>query len=68
VAAGAVQLVGTDGARLVREVSLLLTDARAYAARQIDQNPYGDGRAAQRIVGLLAERAWESASPLRAVA
>lgn len=57
--AGAVELVGTDRDRIVERVSLLLTDSTEYAARQIDQNPYGDGKASQRITELLARRAWE---------
>lgn len=57
--AGAVELVGTDCDRIIERVSLLLTDESEYARRQIDQNPYGDGRASQRIADLLARRAWD---------
>lgn len=53
VEAGAVELVGTDVDRIVAQVSLLLSDEKAYAARQIDENPYGDGQAAKRIVDLV---------------
>ncbi len=59
VASGAVQLVGTSFENITREANLLLTDVTAYTARQIDVNPYGDGRAASRIVNLIANRAWE---------
>ena len=58
VEAGAVELVGTDPQRIVNRVTLLLEDEDAYRARQIDENPYGDGRAAARIVDLIAARAW----------
>ena len=58
--AGAVELVGTDKGRIVDSVSKLLTDQQEYASRQIDSNPYGDGRAAKRIVDLLVERAWDA--------
>ena len=48
--AGATKLIGTDTERVVAEVSRLLIDKDAYAAMQTDQNPYGDGRAAERIL------------------
>ena len=60
VATGAVQLVGTSFENITTQASLLLTDAAEYQRRQIQDNPYGDGRAAERIVQLIADRAWES--------
>ena len=59
VEAGAVQLVGTSIDRIVSGVSDLLSDEVLYASRQIDENPYGDGMAAARIVDLIEECAWE---------
>lgn len=56
--AGAVELVGTDPARIIEQVSLLLTDDAEYAQRQIEFNPYGDGQASGRIARLIADRAW----------
>jgi UDP-N-acetylglucosamine 2-epimerase (non-hydrolysing) len=56
VEAGAAKLVGTSPDRIVAAAGRLLTDPAAYAACQIDKNPYGDGRAAERIVDLMAER------------
>lgn len=56
VAAGATRLIGTDPDRVVAEVTRLLTDRDAYAAMQVDANPYGDGHAAERIVELIAVR------------
>lgn len=50
VEAGAAELVGTDAERIVDRLALLLSDAAAYVRRQIAENPYGDGRAAGRIV------------------
>jgi UDP-N-acetylglucosamine 2-epimerase (non-hydrolysing) len=41
-------------ARLVAEASRLLEDPEAYAAMTTGVNPYGDGRAADRIVDVLA--------------
>lgn len=50
VAAGTVELVGTDEHRIVRAVSRLLTDSDAYDEMARAVNPYGDGRAAARSV------------------
>lgn len=50
VLAGTVRLVGTDPSRIVDEVSRLLTDTAAYDRMARVHNPYGDGRAAERIV------------------
>jgi UDP-N-acetylglucosamine 2-epimerase (non-hydrolysing) len=50
VEAGTARLVGDDRGRIVSEVSKLLTDSAAYAAMTLAHNPYGDGRAAGRIV------------------
>ena len=59
VEAGTVRLVGTDFARIVEETSRLLTDPAAYRRMATAINPYGDGRAAERI-----ERALEQAHGL----
>jgi len=56
--AGAVELVGTDEARIVEQTGLLLSDAVAYHRRQIAQNPYGDGHAAERIRELIWRQDW----------
>ncbi len=58
VEAGAARLVGTSVETIVAGVSSLLTDCAAYAACQIDENPYGDGRAARRIVDWMLEQPW----------
>jgi UDP-N-acetylglucosamine 2-epimerase (non-hydrolysing) len=58
VDAGAVELVGTGVERIVASVSLLLTDSQEYARRQLDENPYGDGQAARRIVDIMLEQGW----------
>jgi UDP-N-acetylglucosamine 2-epimerase (non-hydrolysing) len=54
VEAGTARLVGTDPERIVREASRLLTDRAHYAAMSQRSNPYGDGRAAQRILDAIA--------------
>jgi UDP-N-acetylglucosamine 2-epimerase (non-hydrolysing) len=50
---GVSRLVGTDTATIVREVSRLLNDPAAYAAMSKCVSPYGDGKAAGRIVGII---------------
>lgn len=50
VEAGTVRLVGTDADKIVREMSLLLTDPTAYQEMSRAHNPYGDGLAADRII------------------
>jgi UDP-N-acetylglucosamine 2-epimerase (non-hydrolysing) len=50
VDAGTVRLVGTSQAKIVAEVSRLLTDSEAYLSMARAHNPYGDGRATGRIV------------------
>lgn len=57
IAAGTALLVGTDPERIVREVSRLLTDRAAYECISRAPNPYGDGRAAERIAAVLWEHA-----------
>lgn len=50
VTAGTVKLVGTDYEKIVNEVSSLLTDSSYYEEMSKAVNPYGDGKACQRIV------------------
>ncbi len=50
VEAGTVQLVGTDVHRICSSVERLLTSEDAYRAMSMAHNPYGDGKAAGRIV------------------
>ena len=54
--AGTARLVGTDAARITQEVDQLLEDQDAYRAVSRRANPYGDGHAADRIVGMLTGR------------
>ena len=55
VAAGTAKLIGADEARIVSEVFTLLDDKAAYAAMARAHNPYGDGHAAARIAGVIAD-------------
>ncbi|GFZ31260.1 putative UDP-N-acetylglucosamine 2-epimerase [Clostridium zeae] len=50
VEAGTVKLVGTDVDVIVREASALINDDEAYNEMSKSINPYGDGKASQRIV------------------
>jgi len=50
VEAGTVKLVGTDKGKIIAGVSTLFTDSQAYLAMSRAHNPYGDGKASQRIV------------------
>jgi UDP-N-acetylglucosamine 2-epimerase (non-hydrolysing) len=54
VAAGTVKLVGAEEDRIVAAVTELLEDAQSYQAMSKATNPYGDGKAAARIVAALA--------------
>ncbi len=51
--AGVARLIGSDPVRIVAEATALLSDAAAHAAMSGGVNPYGDGRAAGRIVDTL---------------
>ena len=53
VEAGTAKLVGTDCGRIVREAARLLDDAAAYRAMAQAHNPYGDGKAAERIAAFI---------------
>jgi UDP-N-Acetylglucosamine 2-epimerase (EC 5.1.3.14) len=54
--AGTVKLVGTDKFKIIREVSLLISNQDAYVKMSKAGNPYGDGEAAIRIVDQLTSR------------
>ncbi len=56
VDAGTARLVGTDRAEIVARVTELLDDPDAYQRMATAANPYGDGTAAEKIVGFLADR------------
>jgi len=54
ISAGTVKLVGTDEQVIVQEAQVLLDDNAAYAAMSKAHNPYGDGKACQRVVDYLS--------------
>lgn len=53
VDAGTVRLVGTDIIKITDNVSELLTNEKSYTAMARAINPYGDGKACQRIIAAL---------------
>jgi UDP-N-acetylglucosamine 2-epimerase (non-hydrolysing) len=57
IEAGVSKLVGTARRRIVREAARLLENSAEYASMATKKNPYGDGKAAQRIVSYLVEHA-----------
>jgi UDP-N-acetylglucosamine 2-epimerase (non-hydrolysing) len=60
VDAGTVILVGTDKDKIVAETMKLITDEESYNKMSRLHNPYGDGKAAQRIVDFLKVLSFES--------
>ena len=50
VDAGTVKLIGTDRERVYEEAKKLLTDEAEYSRMAESVNPYGDGKAAARII------------------
>jgi len=63
IEAGTLQLVGTDRKRIVEGATRLLSDPAAYQRMAQARNPFGDGRAAERIVQAL--RYYYGRSPTR---
>lgn len=56
VAAGTVKLVGTDYDAIVSNVSELLDSLHTYEQMSKAVNPYGDGKACQRIINVLKSK------------
>lgn len=53
VESGTVKLVGTDVEKITSNLTKLLTSESAYQAMSFAHNPYGDGKACQRILDAL---------------
>ena len=53
LSAGTVKLVGTNYDKIVNEVSLLLDNKEQYEKMSKAINPYGDGKACERIIEIL---------------
>ncbi len=56
VEAGVAALVGTSRQRIVELASRLLDDTAAHQRMAVARNPYGDGRAGERIADILIHR------------
>jgi UDP-N-acetylglucosamine 2-epimerase (non-hydrolysing) len=54
LSAGTVKLVGTDYQKIVNEASALIDDKEHYDIMSHAVNPYGDGKACERIVNFLS--------------
>lgn len=55
VEAGTVLLVGTDKTKIIDEASKLLTNEEVYKNMSALHNPYGDGKASERIVEFIRD-------------
>ena len=62
--AGTVRLVGTHVEKIVSNTQALLNDEILYKRMSQAQNPYGDGNAAARIVGIISQLASRSVASL----
>lgn len=63
LAAGTLELVGANRGRIVAAARRLLTDEAAYARMARASNPYGDGRASERIARWLLWRLRKGTRP-----
>lgn len=55
VEAGTVLLVGSNRQKIVAEAQRLLDDPKAYGEMSLAHNPYGDGKAAERIAAIVLQ-------------
>lgn len=53
VAAGCVELVGTNKNKIISKVTKILMDEKYYRKMEMIINPYGDGKAAKRILDVI---------------
>ena len=63
VEAGTVRLVGTEEERVYEEARRLLSDEKEYARMAEARSPYGDGKAASRIVDAILYRYGKRETP-----
>ena len=56
VEAGTVKLIGTEYEDVLRETNLLLDDAEHYKKMSEATNPYGDGKACERIIRAILQK------------
>ncbi len=55
VESGTTRLVGTDRQQIFDETQRLLADRDTYMAMSKAKNPFGDGKAAARIINILSQ-------------
>jgi UDP-N-acetylglucosamine 2-epimerase (non-hydrolysing) len=55
IEAGTAKLVGTSSEAIFQEAQTLLSDAKAYREMATKANPYGDGKAASRIINVIVD-------------
>lgn len=55
ISSGSVLLVGTEAANIVTEIEKLLTNNSYYSRFKEVLNPYGDGKASERIIELMVK-------------
>ncbi|QTD37302.1 UDP-N-acetylglucosamine 2-epimerase (non-hydrolyzing) [Polaribacter batillariae] len=55
VEAGTVILVGTDTQKIIKETQELLDNSETYTSMSALHNPYGDGKACQRIIEFVSK-------------
>lgn len=56
ILSGTVKLVGTNREKIIHEVQSLIDDKKAYEAMSSANNPYGDGKACNRIVEFFTKK------------
>ena len=56
VDAGTVKLVGTNSQKIIQETNNLLDNPQAYLTMTKAHNPYGDGKACERIINFMKEQ------------
>ncbi len=59
VEAGVAKVIGTDAKKIIRETELLLQNEIEYFKMAKSISPYGDGRAAERIVKILRQHSFK---------
>jgi UDP-N-acetylglucosamine 2-epimerase (non-hydrolysing) len=55
VSAGTAKLIGTNAERILEETSQLLSDRHAYENMATAINPFGDGKASERIAEIVRD-------------
>jgi UDP-N-acetylglucosamine 2-epimerase (non-hydrolysing) len=55
LSAGTVKLVGTDKEKIIKEAQLLLNSTEEYTKMSKAHNPYGNGKACEKIINFIKE-------------